>query len=360
MPQPIQYGFLQHADLMNQPVTEQNIPIIDRAIRATVAEHTRQLDAMLGLFSEKTTKFKFKFRSVAMKKLQDLDLNGRARATSGAGFYDVAFPIMSGGDAWGANYVASQKLKVQDVNDWLYATLVADKVWLAEKLLIAIFANTTYKFDDPEHGELTVYPLANGDAQEYLIRMGQQAGTTDNHLLFQAAAISDAANPFRAIRKDLIEHPENGGAEAAVMALIPTALTDDVENLTGFKEPPDWDLFPSLNESFLVATLTQDTPGIVKGKVENVWIVEWPTLPDTHLIAVPFGANGQKALAQREHEEASLQGFFELPRRSDTPYEERQFQRHTGFGGNNRVGALVMQIGAGAYSVPAGYEAPVS
>lgn len=345
---------------MNQSVTDKNIPIIDRAIRETVAEHTRQLNAILGLFSEKTTKFKFKFRSVAAKKLQDLDENGRARITNGAGFYDVAFPIMSAGDAWGANFVTTQKMKVQDINDWLAVTLAADKVWLAEKLLIALFAKDTYIFDDPDHGELIIRPLANGDAQEYLIRAGQQAGTTDNHLLFLAAAISDLNNPFRSIRRNLLEHPENGGPEANVMALVPTAQIDDVEGLTGFKEPPDWDLFPGLNESFLVATLTEETPGTVKGKVDNVWIIEWPTLPDTHLIAVPFGADGQRALCQREHEEASLQGFFELPRRSNTPYEERQFQRHTGFAANNRVGAIVMHVDNDEYEVPAGYEAPVS
>lgn len=360
MPKPVQFGFLSLADVMNQPVTPALVPRINAAITATLLEYDKQLNAMLALFSAKTSNFKVRYMTPIAKRLQPLDENGRARPTKGVGFYDIAFPMFAGGDAWGINYVAAQKMTVQTINDWLYATLAADKAFVAERLMVALLAKDPWVFTDEAHGDLTVMPLANNDDQEYLIRAGHQGGARDNHLLGQLEAISDAHNPFPMIRRELIEHPENGGAAAEVIVLVPSAQTEDIQNLAGFSEPRDTDVTPGLGQTYLSGTLDAPVPGRVIGKVNQCWIAEWPTLPDAPLIAVPYGAGGDAALAQREHEEASLKGFFELPLRSDTPFQERQFQRHTGFGVQNRVGALVMTIGSANYEVPEGYEAPVN
>lgn len=360
MPKPVQYGFLSLADVMQSQVTPALVPRINAAIMATMVEYNKQLNAMLALFSISTNNFKVRYQTPIAKRLQPLDENGRARPTKGVGFYDVAFPMFAGGDAWGINYVAQQKMTVQDINDWLYATLTADKAFIAEKLMVALLAKDPWVYTDEQHGDLTVMPLANGDAQEYHIRAGYAGGAPDSHLLGQLAAISDANNPFPMIRRELIEHPENGGSAAEVIVLVPTAQIESIENLAGFSEPRDTDVTPGLGQAYLSGTLNAPVPGRVRGKVNHCWIAEWPTLPDAPLIAVPYGAGGDAALAQRQHAEASLQGFFELPLRSDTPYQERQFQRHTGFGTQNRVGALVMTIGSADYQVPAGYEAPLN
>ncbi len=360
MPKPVQYGFLSLADVMKSQVTPALVPRINAAILATLAEYNKQLNAMLALFSMTTNNFKVRYQTPIAKRLQPLDENGRARPTKGVGSYDVAFPMFAGGDAWGINFVAQQKMTVQDINDWLYSTLTADKAFIAEKLMIALLAKDPWVYTDEGHGELTIMPLANGDSQEYHIRAGYAGGTSDNHLLGQLEEISDANNPFPMIRRELIEHPENGGAAAEVIVLVPTAQTESIQNLAGFSEPRDMDVTPGIAQSYLSGTLQAQVPGRVIGKVNRCWIAEWPTLPDAPLIAVPYGAGGDPALAQRQHAEASLQGFFELPLRSDTPYQERQFQRHTGFGCQNRVGALVMTIGSAEYEVPAGYESPVN
>ena len=358
MPKPVQFGFLSLADVMQSQVTPALVPRINSAITATLLEYDRQLNAMLGLFSVKTSNFMLRYMTPVAKRLQPLDENGRARPTKGVGFYNVAFPMFAGGDAWAINYVAQQKMTVQDINDWLYSTLAADKAFIAERLMVALLAKDPWTFVDEKHGELRVMPLANNDEQEYHIRAGHAAGAKDNHLLGQLEAISDAHNPFPMIRRELIEHPENGGSAANVIVLVPTAQTEDIQNLAGFSEPRDTDVTPALGQAYLSGTLETPVPGRVIGKVNQCWIAEWPTLPDAPLIAVPYGAGGEAALAQREHEEANLKGFFELPVRSNTPFEERQFQRHTGFGVQNRVGALVLTVGSEEYEVPEGYEAP--
>lgn len=358
MAKEILYGFHQLKDVLDQPVTGAMIPSINTAITKTLQEYDRQMTALLNLFCFRTTQFKFRYKSPAIKRLQDLDENGRARKTKSPGYYDIAFPIRGAGDAWGANYVTEQKLSVRDINDWMVDTLTADKRWVCDQILIAFFAKTPYVFEDEERGRLTIQPLANGDDQPYLIKVGSEEGATDNHLLAQLEAPSDASNPFRMIHRELVEHPENGGEDARVIVMVPTNVLEEIEGLSTYREIRDIDIQAGLGESVLRGTLDVPVPGIVRGKVNKNWIVEWNSLPDDYLIATT--AEADPALGMREHEQASLQGFFELPMRSDTPYRERQFQRHCGFGGYNRVGGLAMKFGAPAYAAPDGYNVPVS
>jgi len=61
----------------------------------------------------------------------------------------------------------------------------------------------------------------------------------------------------------------------------------------------------------------------------------------------------------REEPEAELQGFQQVARRDDHPFYESQWLRIAGFGGYNRVGAVVRRIGNGSYAVPTNYGCPM-
>ncbi len=349
------YGFHQLKDVLSQPAGAGMTPAINTAIGQTLREYNRQMDALLSLFVARTTQFKLRYKSPAIKRLQPLDEQGRARTTKNTSTYDVAFPIQAAGDAWGANFVTSQKLSVGDINDWMAGSLVADRRWLCDHILAALFASGSWTFADETHGDLTVMPLANGDTQTYLNQSGNTA--TDSHLLAQQDDISDAANPFPILHRELVEHPENGGENATIIALVSSNLVDAVERLAAFREPLDRDLRPADNASVLTGALTAPVPGVVRGKANKCWIVEWGSLPDNVILGVTL--EGEKPLAMREHSEASLQGYFELPHRNDTPYLERQFQRHAGFGALNRIGAVCMTIGAANWTTPTNYGSPM-
>ena len=351
------YGFYNLKDVLGQPVTDGLIPKINEGITATLREYNRQMAALSGLFVQRLTDHKLRYKSPSVRSLQPLDENGRARPVKVAGYYDIAFPLQAAGDAWGANFVTTQKLKVADLNDWLALSLTADRKWMADHIVAALTAATSWTFPDEAYGDLTVMPLANGDDQPYLIRSGSAASTTDNHLLAQAADISDAANPFPAVHRELTEHPENGGERATVLCLVASDLIDDIEGLAGFKERFDPDITPGSGTDVLSGQLAAAVPGVVRGKVNNCWVVEWGSLPSGYLLGTTLEAD--KPLAQREHPELSLQGFIELPSRSDTPYLERQFQRHAGFGAYNRVGALALRVGNASYATPSGYVSPL-
>jgi hypothetical protein len=98
-------------------------------------------------------------------------------------------------------------------------------------------------------------------------------------------------------------------------------------------------------------------PGVLKGRVSNVWIVEWGQLPSSYVIATT--TEGPRPLGFRQDPEAELQGFKQVAERNDHPFYERQYLRRAGFGALNRPGALVYYLGTSdTYAVPSGYALP--
>jgi len=168
-------------------------------------------------------------------------------------------------------------------------------------------------------------------------------------------AISDTADPYSTMKGELLEHPENSGD---VVALIPTGLVATTKALTSFVPLPDMNIDPGIAAARLVGSLGATVPGTVIGYHDDgVWIAEWPGMPANYIIATATG--GDRALTMREEPEAQLQGFTRVAERDDYPFYESQYVHKAGFGGQNRVNALVTRIGNGTYATPAGYESPL-
>lgn len=348
-------GFMNLKDVVNNRVTGDLIPTVTDAIDRTLAEHTKVTEDMMKLWVKKTTEYKVRFKSPVAAKLQPLDEHGRARKIKQAGYYDLGFPIRSAGSALGETRIALIKMTVQDVNDRIATLLDADKRWLRDEIMAALFDNAGYTFDDDEHGELFVKGLANEDGTQYLIRAGAEAGEEADHYRF-ISAMDDANNNFLLNYRDLTKRPENyGGGE--VVSFIPTNLEDDVMALSNFIEPSDGDIEQAVTKDRLVGRLGVSVPGEVIGKVDRNWIVRWDSLPDDYTISTI--TSGEKALVMREHPEAELQGFKRVADRDDNPYYESQYERHAGFGAWNRVNTIITKVGAGSYTVPTGFEQPL-
>lgn len=348
------YGLLNMADLAGERVTAMNVGTVSSAIEQSVAEHNRQLDAMMSLFATRTTEYKGRFLTAANARLQPLDNMGRALPIKPSGYYDLAWPIHMGGTAWGYDYVTGQKITVGEVARVVATMLDADTLWMRDHILAALFYKSTtnpWTFVDEQYGSLSIYGLANGDTVTYNLKRGAGAAATDDHLLFDASV---AADTFTTIYDELTEHPENGGQ---VIALIPTNLKATVQAISTFYPIEDPDLRIGSASTVLAGNLGTPVPGEVLGKVEKVWIVEWPSLPDDYIIGVT--TEGERALAMREDAEASLRGFKQVAVREDHPWYERQYLRRAGFGGWNRVGAIVVKAAA-SYAIPTGYTSPLA
>lgn len=349
------HGFLSLKDVFAERVEDVGIQIVNDAIDATLAEHNKQLMDLMSLFVDVTTAYSVRFKTPGAASLQGMDENGRARPIKTAGYYDIAFPLQMAGIAWGQTYVASKKMTVEDANNTMATIVTADKRWLRDRIFAALLTNANYTFVDPEHGSLTVKPLANGDTDTYLIQAGTDAGTTDTHFLAQAGAIADAADPFPAIYSELTEHPENSGD---VVVFVPTSNKAAVEGLSGFYPMGDSNLTVGSAATVVSGTLNVTMPGKLFGYHEaGVWLAEWKGLPANYLVGTMTG--GPRPVAMREEPQAVLRGFNRVAERNDYPFFESQYLRIAGFGIQNRVGALVQRVGNGAYAIPTNYTAPL-
>ena len=349
------YGFLNLKDAFSERIEDVGVGVVNAAIDATIAEHNRALNDLMSLFVDNTTQYKLRNKVPGAASLQPLDENGRALPVKVAGYYDIAFPLQMAGIAWGQTYYASKKMRVEDANNTMATLVTADKRWMRDRIMAALFTNVNWTFTDPEHGSLTIKPLANGDTDTYLIQAGTDAGATDTHFLAQAAAIADATDPFPAIYTELAEHPENSGD---VVAFIPTSNKAAVEALSGFYPTTDPNLRVGSAATVVSGSLGATIPGTLFGYHEaGVWLAEWKALPANYLIATMTG--GPRPIGMREEPESSLRGFNRVAERNDYPFFESQYLRVAGFGAQNRVGAVVQRVSNGAYAIPTNYTAPL-
>jgi hypothetical protein len=353
------YGFVQLKDLANRRVTEIGVQVVNDAINAAIEEHNRQIDAILALFVERTTEFKERFTSPVVARLQPLDENGRARPIKPFGVYDVAYPLQDAGTAWGATYKAREKMTVQEANDITATLISADIRWMRDHILAALFTNVDWTFQDPFHGALTIHGLANGDTVKYFIQAGADDGAIDDHYLGQAAGVANATNPFPTIYSELTEHPENSGD---VISFIPTNIKTDVQSLTTFYPVRDPNISAGADVSELTGSLGVALPSgpnsLLGYDASGVWIAEWKSLPDSRIVSLMTG--GPRALKMREEDVESLRGFKKVAERNDHPFYESQYQRTAGFGANNRVGAVVTEVGDASYDIPTNYGSPMA
>ena len=350
------YGFVNLKDVYNQRIDDVGVPVVNEAIDATFAEHNRQLNAVMALFVDATTEYKLRYRTPTAARLQPLDENGRARPIKMAGYYDIAFPLQDAGTAWGQTYKASKKMTVAEAANIVNTLLTADKRWMRDHVLAALFANAAWTFVDEQHGSLTIKGLANSDTDTYLIQAGTDAGATDTHYLAQANAINNSNDPFGTIYAELTEHPENSGD---VVVFVPTGLKASIQGLSAFYPLGDPNLNPGVATTTVRGSLGVQLPGTLFGyHEEKVWLAEWKALPAGYMVATTTG--GDRALAMREEPEASLRGFNRVAERNDHPFYEGQYLRTAGFGAQNRVGAVVYRVGNGAYAVPTNYTSPMA
>ena len=351
----VAYGFLGMERLFNEKLEDVNVQVVLDAIRDSVTEHQRQVTEMNGEMFNITDQYSKRFLQPGSGTLQPLDEWGNPLPTRPQGFYDVGFPIQGGGDAYGANRVSRAYMTVADVNRNILDILSRDSDWVKRHMLAAIFDNTTWTYGDPQHGDLTIQPLANGDSVQYVKRSGIVA--TDNHYTAQAAAIADGTNPFGGIYDNLNEHPVN--SNATIVSYIPTNVKDDVEGLAAFTEVGDPDVLQGANADTIVGRVGRGWGDEVLGKVNKVWIIEAGILPDNYLVNAARG--GSAPLWMREHVPAELKGLIQEQHSPDGNVLANRFIRYAGFGAHNRVGASVHFVNAGdtTYDIPAGYNTPL-
>jgi hypothetical protein len=351
----VAYGFQSLADVMSKRAAEVGAPVINKAITDTLSEYNRVTDGLMSLLVEKTTEAKATYALPGSGTLQPLDEWGNPLPVKGAGTYDVAWPIQGGGTAWGNNRVSRAMSTVADENDNMMEAMRKDADWMRRHAMAALFSNAAYNFNDAKLGTLSIVPLANGDAQKYVI--GGGSSVTDTHFYAQSAAIADGANPFPAIKTELTEHLGNG---TRLVVFLPTNLVTSVTGLTEFVDVNNPDVISGSGDTLRsdgsqFRFMGDEVLGHLKGS--RIWVTEWRGLPDNYGFALAVDA--PKALKMREYPAAALQGLFPEFHSEDGNTQVKRMIRYAGFGVNNRVAAVPFLIGSATYTPPTALTAPL-
>lgn len=358
------YGLYNLLDLgildPDQAVGVADSDLLSSAIDFDTARHNAAVNSLKRIFWEDTTEFQLEIQSQTSARNQPLDQNARALPIKGVAPYNIWLPLQGSGNAWGANFLTMELMNVRVLQQTVQTMMRGDLQWVLDHVLGAIFANASWSFRDPVgHGALTIQGLANGDSVTYYSSTTGLVAT-DTHYFAQAAAIADASNPYPTIWGELKEHPDNGGE---VVAYISTSQVAGTTGLAEFRSATlDADIILGDNVTRLNGALTADflpPYSTLRGKTDSgVWIVEWPMLPSGYMIAVT--TQGRRPLGRRLYPLTKLQGFAARGDRSDWPWSETQWNRFEGYGGLNRLGAVVYRTGNGAYAVPTNYTMPMA
>lgn len=349
----IAYGFVNLEHLFAERVSGAGEGVVYDAVKLSAAEQSRSINALMASLVEPTEKYTERFYLPGVGTLQPLDENGNPLPVAEGGYYDVAYPIQGGGTAWGTNRVSRNLMTVEEANRQTVEALKKDGDWVARHALAALFDNATWTYDDVDHGNLTIQPLANGDTVTYVRHGG--AASTDDHYLAQAAAISDTDNPFDDIYNELMEHPSNSGP---VVVYAASSLTSSIQGLTGFVPVNDPDIRVAITADNLNSVIDRGLGDEVLGKVNKCWIVEWRRLPAGYMIGHAQGAG--PVLGYREYPAATLKGLFTENHSPDGNLQQTRMIRYGGFGVRNRVAAVCYFVGGAAWAIPSGYDAPLA
>ena len=356
MPNSVAYGFIGLQHILGQRVNQVGVGTVRDAIVDSTRAYNAELGALLRIWAEPTTTAKERVELPGDGTLQALDEWGNPLPVRPSGNYDTGYPIAGAGTAWGTNRVSAALLTIEEASRYTLDALRRDAIWMRQQMLAAIFDNVEYTYIDKLLGSVAVMPLANNDTVVYVLN-GGIAPQTQNHYRAQAAAISDANNPFSIIYDELLHHPSNSEPFVVYAA---SNLIDSIQGLSAFVDQADPDILPGQNMARLTNSGTAQILGPgdhIVGKTNRMWVVEWRALPNNYMIGVSVGAT--PFLRMREYDSADIRGFFPEFHSPDGNLFVNRFLRYAGFGVRDRVAAVVYQIGNASYQIPAGYDAPL-
>lgn len=358
----ITYAAIQSRDLdANRLAVELPKDLLLESTRLSMEEHNAEMKIVAGLFSTPTLSRESTLNEWADVEMQPMDEVGEPQPIKGRTPVDLAFPIDDMSIRFDLTFKAKNQITAQEYSDTIAQIQAADANTMSRKIMASLFSNVAVAHREKGHSEQTVKFLANNDTDTYALQAG--GASTANHYGAQAAAISDAANPYTTIESNLADRRIN---TAPYVAFIPPGLVATTRLLDGFASTGFGDVAvsnPAIATTVLQATLASQ--GVVLpsnmleiGGIGQLHIVQYNRLPAGYILYAALGDPMRRPLRMRQYPQAALQGLVAVEETLEFPYFKNRFDRYYGFGGYNRVGAGVYYIGNAAYAVPAALANP--
>jgi hypothetical protein len=220
-------------------------------------------------------------------------------------------------------------------------------------VLNMIFKNTNTTFVDKRAGSQTIVPLANTDGVLYPPTIGNTADAEAEHYLtLGAASIDDTNDPYEDIVNLFSARFGRMTGGISVAILINTAQRAETEVLAAFVPYVPNTVSPGDDTDQVLNNTT--IPGEIIGTIHGAWVSVWDYIPSGYMAGRYLGAPAP--LIERNDPAATgLAGGVRMvigPNEVQWPVVFNAWQWRYGVGTRERLNACVLQVTAGAYSIP--------
>jgi hypothetical protein len=311
----------------------------------------------------KTDRIKERYRLPGNGYMQRRGRSSAPGAVKASGSFDVGYPLIDFGDALSADDVTMAYMTAHEYSLHLQSITNRDVNTYRFELLRALFNGSSYTFSDEVLGDVTVQPLANGDATLYPPTLGTTADATASMYAgsnYVSSGITDSNNPVKTIVAALQARwgTPTGGSNIAVF--VNPAEATMIQGLTDFVKVQYHLVHPGVN------TATVDIPGVdnrllgasweVIGTCSGATICKWAYIPAGYMAGVHLDA--PPPLVERiDPADTGLGSGLQLVAKDMDVIFETAFWRHRyGLGVRNRLNGYVLQLVAStSYTAPAIY-----
>lgn len=343
------YGIMGLADVRNLTVQSLGQRQVFDAVKLLLDQYNADLADMTAFFVEGTTEeVQITYMMPGGGEMQESNEWSRPGAVRPPAGYPVGFEINDARDQVAWNDVSLAYATVEVVQAAVDNIMIRHTNWVRRKLLRAVLNNVNRVTLDPQFGQVTVKPLANGDTDVY--SMYGAAMATDNHYLAaNIASISDVNNPFPTYYDEIAEHY----GDSTVVSLVNPAQSAQIKAMAGFIEVADPRV--RVNDGVEAINPGVTVPGTIIGLLGNVWISEWRSMIPNYVFTRNMDA---PAPLLKRIDRVPLAGRGELAliaTQTEHPFQESFWRDRHGYGAANRVGAVVGQITGASYTIPTGY-----
>ena len=360
---PMSFGVLRLADtdyIYNAQVGQR---AIWEEVQRYIAAQNAALDAITGVFVDETTEnYTRRYKLPTGGMLQRRGGQAQSAAVKGFAGWDVAFPLEEYGEQIAGDEVTLAYMTAGELRRHIDGVTIRNQNTVRYEILRALFNNTSRTWTDPvsSTGDLTIQPLANGDAVTYPPVAGVSEGAAENHYIvagYVASGISNSNDPIAGIAvPELEEHfgIPTGGSNIAVLfnrtetpQLSALAAVVDVEDR--FIRPGDDTAVPVGLPTLSGRTIGRHTSG--------AWLQEWPNMPADYLFAVHLDAP-RPVVRRRDPAATGLpDGLALVSTDAEYPFRAAHWRHRFGFGVGNRLNGVIIQLKAsGSYDIPTAFQ----
>ena len=358
------FGHLNMSDA-DRPFTIVNgQEVMYRETDVIFQRYNQDFAAAVDLFvGERTENFKERYKLPGSGTSQEEDTGGNAAPSASvkaSGYWDVAYPLRQYGDTLSFDDIVLGYMSLKEFENHVQTVINRNNNLTFSLILKALFNNTASTFNDPIHGGLTIQPLANADGTLYPPVFGSIQDAQANSYLapgYLESGMSDASNPFQAIRDTLEPHfgfPQGG---SPIVALVNTSAVPHARLLTDYDDFTNRYLLPGGNVTTLIDLPEGFQGGRIVGVCNGVVIIEWPRIPTGWMFGMHLDA--PKPLKQRVDPANTgiPTGLSMVTRDVEHPFHNNRWRNRMGFGVGNRLNGVAVALnGTGTYTVPAIYQ----